>query len=136
VIFFLIPSLRAWQPGLLLDHPPSLPFFSFFLFFLSSFFLLSFLLFLFLSFSHDIVSINIVTQLIPKDTKYRDRNRPCGTIGRRKRDGSHFPCKNKVVQDLEQNEENGDPDSNKTKINYIKEPNEDHKNILKEEFYK
>jgi hypothetical protein len=33
--------------------------------------------------------------------------------------------KNKVVQDLEQNEENGypDPDSNKTKINYTKEPN-------------
>jgi hypothetical protein len=29
------------------------------------------------------------------------------------------------VQDLEQNEENGylDPDSNKTKINYTKEPN-------------
>jgi hypothetical protein len=40
-----------------------------------------------------------------------------------------------VVQDLEQNEENGypDQDSNKTKINYTKEPNEDHKNILKEE---
>jgi hypothetical protein len=42
---------------------------------------------------------------------------------------------NKVVQDLEWNEENGypDPDSNKTKINYTKEPNEAHKNILKEE---
>jgi hypothetical protein len=43
--------------------------------------------------------------------------------------------KSKVVQDLEQNEENGypDPDTNKTKINYTKEPNEAHKNTLKEE---
>jgi hypothetical protein len=43
--------------------------------------------------------------------------------------------KNKVVQDLEQNEENRypDPDSKKTKINYTKEPNKAHKNTLKEE---
>jgi hypothetical protein len=43
--------------------------------------------------------------------------------------------KNKVVQDLEWNKENGypDPDSNKTKINYTKEPNEAHKNSLKDE---
>jgi hypothetical protein len=56
-------------------------------------------------------------------------------MGRRKRDGNHSPPKNKVVQDLEQNEENGYPDtnSNKTKINYTKKPNEAHKNILKEE---
>jgi hypothetical protein len=54
---------------------------------------------------------------------------------RRKRNGNHSPPKNKVEKDLEQNEENGhpDPDSNKTKINYAKKPNEDHKNILKEE---
>jgi hypothetical protein len=60
---------------------------------------------------------------------------PSGNMGRRNRDGNHSPPKNKVVQDLEQNEENGypDPDSNKTKINYIKESNEDHKNTLKEE---
>jgi hypothetical protein len=34
---------------------------------------------------------------------------------RRKREGNHSPLKNKVVQDLERNEENGypDPDSNK-----------------------
>jgi hypothetical protein len=34
---------------------------------------------------------------------------------RRKREGNHSPPKNKVVQDLERNEENGypDPDSNK-----------------------
>jgi hypothetical protein len=40
---------------------------------------------------------------------------PSGNMGRRKRDGNHSPSKNKVVQDLEQNEENGysDPDSNK-----------------------
>jgi hypothetical protein len=45
-------------------------------------------------------------------------------MGRRKRDGNHSPHKNKAVQDLQQNEENGylDPDSNKTKINYTKEP--------------
>jgi hypothetical protein len=46
-----------------------------------------------------------------------------------------FLHKNKVAQDLEQNEENGypDPDSNKIKINYCKDPNEAHKNNLKEE---
>jgi hypothetical protein len=46
-----------------------------------------------------------------------------------------LPHQNKVVQDLEWNEENRyqGPDSNKTKINYTKEPNELHKNILKEE---
>jgi hypothetical protein len=56
-------------------------------------------------------------------------------MGRRKRDGSHSPPKNKVVQELGQNEENEypDPDSNKTKINYTKEPKEAHKNTLKEE---
>jgi chromosome segregation ATPase len=60
---------------------------------------------------------------------------PSGIMGRRKRNGNHSPSKNRVVQDLEQNEENRypDPDSNKTKINYTKEPNKDHKNILKEE---
>jgi hypothetical protein len=54
---------------------------------------------------------------------------------RRKRYGNSSLHKNKVVQDLEENEENGypDPDSNKTKINYTKESNEDHKNTLKEE---
>jgi hypothetical protein len=56
-------------------------------------------------------------------------------MGRRKRDGNHSPSQNKIIQDLEQNEENGypDPDSNKTKVNYTKEPNEDHNNTLKEE---
>jgi hypothetical protein len=58
-----------------------------------------------------------------------------GNMGRRKRYGKQSPLQNKVVQDVKWNEENGypDPDSNKTKINYTKEPNEDHKNTLKEE---
>jgi hypothetical protein len=56
-------------------------------------------------------------------------------MGKRKRDAIHSLPKNKVVQDLEQNKENKypDPDCNKTKINYTKESNEAHKNILKEE---
>jgi gas vesicle protein len=56
-------------------------------------------------------------------------------MGRRKKEGNYSPPKNKVLQDLERNEENGypDPDSNKTKINHIKEPNEAHKNNMKEE---
>jgi hypothetical protein len=46
-----------------------------------------------------------------------------------------FPPINKLAQEPEGNEENRypDPDSNKTKINYAKEPNEAHKNNLKEE---
>jgi hypothetical protein len=60
---------------------------------------------------------------------------PRGNMGRRKRDGNHSSPQNKVVQDLEQNKENGypDPESNKTKKNYTKEPNEEHNTTLKEE---
>jgi hypothetical protein len=56
-------------------------------------------------------------------------------MGIRKKEGNHFPPNNKLVQELEGNEENRypDPDSNKTKINYAKQPNEAHKNTLKEE---
>jgi hypothetical protein len=56
-------------------------------------------------------------------------------IWEKESDDNHSPTKNKVVQDLEWNEENRypDPDSNKTKINYTKEPNEDQNNTLKEE---
>jgi hypothetical protein len=56
-------------------------------------------------------------------------------MGRWKKDGNHFPPNNKLIQQPEGNEENRDPDpdSNKTKINYAKEPNEAHKNNLKEE---
>jgi hypothetical protein len=41
---------------------------------------------------------------------------------RQKRDGNHSPPNNKLIQDLEGNEENRypDPDSNKTNINYAK----------------
>jgi hypothetical protein len=60
---------------------------------------------------------------------------PSGKMGRQKREGNHSPPQNILVQDSEGNEENGypDPDSNKTKINYTKEPNKAHKNNLKEE---
>jgi hypothetical protein len=56
-------------------------------------------------------------------------------MGRQKKEGKHFTPNNKVVQEPERNEEirYPDPDSNKTKINYAKEPNEAHKNNLKEE---
>jgi hypothetical protein len=56
-------------------------------------------------------------------------------MGRQKKEGKHFPPNNKSVQEPEGNEENRypDPDSNKTKINYTKEPNEANKNTLKEE---
>jgi hypothetical protein len=55
--------------------------------------------------------------------------------GRQKNQGSQFPHSKKLVQEPEGNEENrySDPDSNKMKINYPKEPNEAHKNNLKEE---
>jgi hypothetical protein len=45
------------------------------------------------------------------------------------------PPSSKLVQEPEGNEENrySDPDSNKMKINYAKEPNEAHKNNLTEE---
>jgi hypothetical protein len=45
------------------------------------------------------------------------------------------PPHNNLRQDSEGNEENGYPvpDSNKTKINTTKKPNNTHKNILKEE---
>jgi uncharacterized membrane protein YcgQ (UPF0703/DUF1980 family) len=56
-------------------------------------------------------------------------------MGRKKSDRNHSPPKNKVVQDLEWNEEHGypDPDSKKTKINYTKESNKAHRNTLKGE---
>jgi hypothetical protein len=46
-----------------------------------------------------------------------------------------LPPKNNLIQDSEGNEENGYPvpDSNKAKINNIKEHNNAHKNTFKEE---
>jgi hypothetical protein len=56
-------------------------------------------------------------------------------MGRRKRDGNHSPNKNILIQDSEENEENAYPvlESNNTKINDTKEPNDVHKNTFKEE---
>jgi hypothetical protein len=52
-----------------------------------------------------------------------------------KRGGNHSLPPNKLIQDSEGNEENWYPalDSNKTKINYAKEPKKIHKNTQKEE---
>jgi hypothetical protein len=59
-------------------------------------------------------------------------------IGRLKKEGNHFPPNNKFVQEPEVNEENiyPDPDSNKTKINYSKEPNEATRTPWKKKFCK
>jgi hypothetical protein len=55
-------------------------------------------------------------------------------MGRRKRDGNHPLPKSNLIQDSEGNEENRySVNSNKTKKNDTKEPNNAHKNILKEE---
>jgi paraquat-inducible protein B len=56
-------------------------------------------------------------------------------MGRWEKDGNHFPPNNKLVQKPEGNEENrfSNPDSNRTKKNYAKEPNEAHKNFPNEE---
>jgi hypothetical protein len=56
-------------------------------------------------------------------------------MGRQKNQGNQFPHSKKLVQELERNEENrySGSDSNTMKINYTKEPNEAHKNKLKEE---
>jgi hypothetical protein len=56
-------------------------------------------------------------------------------MGRQKKQGNQFPHSKNLVQEPEGNEENrySDPDSNKMKINCAKEPNEAHKNNLKEE---
>jgi hypothetical protein len=55
--------------------------------------------------------------------------------GKTEKRGKQFSPNNKLVQEPEGNEEKRcpDPDSNKTKINYDKEPNEAQKNNLKEE---
>jgi hypothetical protein len=54
-------------------------------------------------------------------------------MGRRRRERNYSSPKNKVLQNLERNEENGyqDSDSNKTKKH--KDTNKAHKNILREE---
>jgi hypothetical protein len=51
-------------------------------------------------------------------------------MGRQKKQGNQFPYSKKLVWEPERY---SDPDSNKMKINYAKEPNEVHKNNIKEE---
>jgi hypothetical protein len=57
---------------------------------------------------------------------------PMVMTGRQKKQGNQFPHSKKLVQEPEGNEENrySDPDANKMKINYAKEPKEAHKNNL------
>jgi hypothetical protein len=54
---------------------------------------------------------------------------PREMMRRQKIQGNQFPHSKQLVQEPEGNEENrySDPDSNKTKINYAKEPNKAHK---------
>jgi hypothetical protein len=75
---------------------------------------------------------------VTETTTYHIKNSytiPAGMMGRRKRDGKHSSSNNNLIQDSEGNQENGYPvpDSKKTKINDAKEPNNVHKNILKED---
>jgi ribonuclease HI len=55
--------------------------------------------------------------------------------GKRKKGWKPFSPPNNLIQDSKGNEENRSPvpDSSKTKISYIKEHNDAHKNILKDE---
>jgi hypothetical protein len=59
-------------------------------------------------------------------------------MGGRKRDGNQSPPQNTLIQDSEGNGEKRYPvpDSNKAKINGIKEPSNTHKNISKKKFCK
>jgi hypothetical protein len=60
---------------------------------------------------------------------------PRAMMGRQIKQGNQFLHRKKLVEEPEGNEENrhSDPNSNKKKINYSKEPNEAHNNNLKEE---
>jgi hypothetical protein len=68
-------------------------------------------------------------------TQYRNSNNSKGIDGKTEKRRKYFPTNSKLVQEPEGNEDirYSDPESNKTKINYAKEPNEAHKNTLKEE---
>jgi hypothetical protein len=68
-------------------------------------------------------------------TQYRNHNNSKGNDGKMEKRQKYFPPNNKLVQEPEGNEDirYPDPESNKTKINYAKEPNEANKNTLKEE---
>jgi hypothetical protein len=57
-------------------------------------------------------------------TQYRDNNNSKGNDGKTEKRGKPVSPSNKLVQEPEGNEENrySDPDSNKMKINYAKNP--------------
>jgi hypothetical protein len=82
----------------------------------------------------NITSAIITRQKILNCTQYRDNNNTKGNDGKKEKTGKPVPHSKKLVQEPEGNEENrySDPDSSKMKINYAKEPNEAHKNNLKE----
>jgi hypothetical protein len=81
----------------------------------------------------DITIVIITRQKILNCTQYRDNNNTKGNDGKTEKRGKPVSSQQKLVQEPEGNEENrySDPDSNKMKINYAKEPNEAHKNNLK-----
>jgi hypothetical protein len=63
-----------------------------------------------------------------------DRNSTNWEYGKMKKGWKPFSPKNKLVQDPEGNEENRcpDPDSNKTKINYAKNPRKTQEHLKEE----
>jgi hypothetical protein len=72
----------------------------------------------------NITSAITTSQKILNCTQYRDSNNTRAMTGRKKKQGNQFPHSKKLVQESEGNEETrySDPDSNKMKINYAKEP--------------
>jgi hypothetical protein len=84
----------------------------------------------------DITIVIITSYKILNCTHYRDSNNIKGNDGKTEKGGKPVsPPSDKLVQEPDGNEENrySHQDSNKTKINYAKEPKEAHKNNLKEE---
>jgi hypothetical protein len=83
----------------------------------------------------NINSVNITNHKILNCTQYRDKNNTKGNDGKTEKTGKPVSPQQKISKGTKGNEGNrySDPDSNKMKINYAKEPNEAHKNNLKEE---
>jgi hypothetical protein len=82
------------------------------------------------------ITIVIITSWkILNYTQYKDNNNTKGKDGKTEKTGKPVAHSKKLVQEPEGNEESrySDPDSNKTNINYAKEPNEAQKDTLKEE---
>jgi hypothetical protein len=88
-----------------------------------------------LSSHSSILNITIVIITILNCTQYRDSNNTKDNDGKTEKTGKPVSPQQKLVQEPEGNEENrySEPDSNKMKINYAKEPNEANKNNLKEQ---